>query len=192
MIHFVLFGPPGAGKGTQAKKLVEKYNLIHLSTGDMLRSEIKNHSKLGVEAKRFIDKGELVPDIVVVEIISDILEHHRRSRGVIFDGFPRTLIQADALDKLLEIRDEQLAATVGLEISFEETIKRLAERAKLENRADDQNIAVVTNRLKVYEAETFPLIDFYKAQNKYFPIQGQGSIDEIFTELCKTFDKHLS
>jgi adenylate kinase len=188
MLNIVLFGPPGSGKGTQSEKLIEKYQLVHFSTGDILRGEIKAQSKLGLEAKAFMDKGELVPDSVVIGMISDKLDKNTDAKGFIFDGFPRTTKQAEALDKLLAEKKISISAMLALEVEKDELVKRLLLRGKDSGRADDQNESIIENRIKVYNSETSPLIDYYKAQNKFKGIHGMGSIDDIFGRLALAID----
>ena len=188
MLNLVLFGPPGAGKGTQSKKLLEKYGLVHLSTGDVLRQEIAENTSLGAEAKAFMEKGELVPDRVIIGMVDSIIEKNKDANGFIFDGFPRTTPQAEALDNLLNSKGTPITAMIALEVEHDELVKRLLERGKISGRSDDQNIDTIENRIKVYNNETTPLIEYYKGQNKFFGVQGMGSIDEIFERLCQLID----
>ncbi len=184
MLNIVLFGPPGAGKGTQSEKLIEKFQLIHLSTGDLLRSEIAQQADLGRQAKLLMDKGELVPDAVVIGMIRSKLEHNQQAKGFIFDGFPRTAAQAEALDQLLAEKNTAINCMLALEVDNEELTKRLLLRGKDSGRADDQNEEIIRNRIKEYNNKTAPLKDFYSAQNKFHAVNGIGSIDEIFNALC--------
>jgi len=184
MLNIVLFGPPGAGKGTQSEKLIEKFHLIHLSTGDLLRSEITQQTELGIQAKLLMDKGELVPDAVVIGMIRSKLEHNQKANGFIFDGFPRTSAQAEALDNLLSEKNTNISCMLALEVDNEELTKRLLLRGKDSGRADDQNEEIIRNRIKEYNNKTAPLKDFYSGQNKYHAVNGIGSIDEIFDSLC--------
>ena len=184
MLNIVLFGPPGAGKGTQSEKLIEKFQLIHLSTGDLLRSEIAQQTELGMQAKLLMDKGELVPDTVVIGMIRSKLEHNQQAKGFIFDGFPRTAAQAEALDNLLSEKNTNISCMLALEVDNEELTKRLLLRGKDSGRADDQNEDIIRNRIKEYNNKTAPLKDFYSAQNKFHAVNGIGSIDEIFNALC--------
>lgn len=188
MLNIVLFGPPGAGKGTQAEKILDKYKLVHLSTGDILRGELKNQTELGMEAKKYMDKGELVPDEVVIGMIDAKLEKNKDANGFIFDGFPRTTPQAIALDKLLEEKGTPISAMLALEVEHDELVKRLLNRGKDSGRADDQDTGIIENRIKVYHSETAPLIDYYSKQNKFISIMGMGSIDDIFERLCVAVD----
>lgn len=184
MLNIVLFGPPGAGKGTQSEKLIEKYQLIHLSTGDLLRSEIAQQTELGTQAKLLMDKGELVPDAVVIGMIRSKLDHNQQAKGFIFDGFPRTAAQAEALDNLLSEKNTNISCMLALEVDNEELTKRLLLRGKDSGRADDQNEEIIRNRIKEYNNKTAPLKDFYSAQNKFHAVNGIGSIEEIFNALC--------
>ena len=184
MLNIVLFGPPGAGKGTQSEKLIEKFQLIHLSTGDLLRSEIAQQTELGMQAKLLMDKGELVPDAVVIGMIRSKLEQNQEANGFIFDGFPRTAAQAEALDNLLSEKNTIINCMLALEVDNEELTKRLLLRGKDSGRADDQNEEIIRNRIKEYNNKTAPLKDFYSAQNKFHAVNGIGSIDEIFNALC--------
>lgn len=189
MLNLVLFGPPGAGKGTQSEKIIEKYQLVHLSTGDILRAELKNETKLGIEAKKFMDKGELVPDDVVIGMIDKKLDENKDANGFIFDGFPRTEAQAQALDELLKQKGTEITAMIALEVEQEELEKRLLNRAKTSGRVDDQNIDIIRNRIDVYHKETAPVMDYYKFQNKFISVKGMGTIDEIFGRLSKAIDE---
>lgn len=189
MLNLVLFGPPGAGKGTQAEFLIKSYGLIHISTGDILRSELKNETELGKEAKTYMDKGELVPDDVVIGMIKNKLEASTTANGFIFDGFPRTVAQAKALDNLLVKRGTPISAMLSLEVEKQELIDRLLSRGKISGRADDQDQSVIENRINVYNEKTMPLIEYYKSQGKHFGINGMGTIEEIADRLKKVVDK---
>ena len=188
MLNLVLFGPPGAGKGTQSEKLLEKYGLIHLSTGDILRGEIKAGTELGVKAKSLIEAGNLVPDAVVIGMIGNKISENIEGNGFIFDGFPRTQAQAEALDKLLEKKGTGVSVMLSLEVKETELVNRLLERGKISGRADDATEETIKNRIGVYNKETSVLIDFYSAQKKQIGIQGIGKIDEIFGKLCTAID----
>jgi len=189
MLNLVLFGPPGAGKGTQAENLINKYKLVHLSTGDILRNEIKNETELGIRASEYMNKGELVPDEVVIGMIDSKISQNKSANGFIFDGFPRTTNQAKALDNLLEKKGTPITGMLALEVSHDELVKRLLNRGKTSGRADDKDVAVIENRISVYEKETSPLIDYYSARHKFYGIKGIGSIDEIFQALSTTIDE---
>lgn len=188
MLNLVLFGPPGAGKGTQSEKLIEKYGLVHLSTGDILRAERKAGTTLGQEANRYIEKGALVPDEVVIGMIEHHIDKNIGGKGFIFDGFPRTTAQAQALDQLLAKRNTGISIMLGLEVEEEELKKRLLLRGKDSGRADDQDPAIIENRIKVYRDETTPVQGYYAKQNKYRGIHGIGSIEDIFQSLCAAID----
>jgi adenylate kinase len=189
MLNLVLFGPPGAGKGTQAEFLIESFGLDHLSTGDLLRSEITNGTKLGLEAKSFMDKGELVPDQVVIGMIKSKLESNKETKGFIFDGFPRTVDQAKALDDLLNQNGTPISGMLSLEVDKQELIDRLMGRGKISGRADDQDQSIIENRINVYNQKTLPLIEYYKPQGKHFGINGMGSIEDIAGRLKEVIAK---
>jgi adenylate kinase len=184
MLNIVLFGPPGAGKGTQSEKLIAAYHLIHLSTGDLLRSEIAAGTELGMEAKKLMDAGILVPDEVVIGMIRSKLDQNKNANGFIFDGFPRTAAQADALDKLLTEKNTSITMMLALEVNDEELTKRLLLRGQESGRPDDQSEEVIRRRIQEYNNKTAPLRDYYSAQNKYKSVYGIGTIDEIFDALC--------
>lgn len=189
MLNLVLFGPPGAGKGTQSEKLIAKYQLVHLSTGDILRNEIKNQTTLGLEAKKLMDAGILVPDEVVIGMIGNKLEENKSAKGFIFDGFPRTTAQAEALDKLLAGKNTSVTMMLALEVDNEELTKRLLLRGKDSGRADDSDESIIRNRIAEYNNKTAPLKNYYTAQGKFRAVNGIGSIDEIFAALCSLIDK---
>jgi len=190
MLNLVLFGPPGAGKGTQSQLLIEKYGLIHLSTGDLLRSEIANGTELGLEAKKLMDQGILVPDAVVIGMISHKLDANKDAKGFIFDGFPRTVAQAEALDQLLESKNAPISGMIALEVSDEELERRLLLRGKDSGRPDDANPEVIRKRIKEYNDKTAPVAGFYKQQNKFTSINGIGTVDEIFAAICAVIDRY--
>jgi adenylate kinase len=188
MLNLVLFGPPGAGKGTQSNLLIDKYNLIHLSTGDILRGEIKAGTKLGLEAKSLMDRGDLVPDEVVIGMISSKLDNNPDVNGFIFDGFPRTAAQATTLDDLLEKKGTSISAMLSLKVEDEELIRRLLSRGKGSGRADDQDKSIIANRINEYNNKTDPLKDFYASQNKLSEIEGLGGIEDIALKLNTVID----
>ncbi|NJK98502.1 MAG: adenylate kinase [Bacteroidetes bacterium] len=189
MLNIVLFGPPGSGKGTQSTTLIEKYKLVHLSTGDILRGEIAGQTPLGLEAKKKMDKGELVPDEVVIGMIGNKLAANPSANGFIFDGFPRTTAQAEALDNLLKGKGTAITLMLALDVEKDELVKRLLNRGKDSGRADDQNIDVIENRIAVYNKETAVVADYYKKQDKFHLIPGMGDVSEIFSRLCAAIDK---
>ncbi|PHR48810.1 MAG: adenylate kinase [Fluviicola sp.] len=188
MLNLVLFGPPGAGKGTQSQKLIEKYGLIHLSTGDIFRANIGGGTELGKLAKSYIDKGQLVPDEVTINMLNSEVEKHENSKGFIFDGFPRTHPQAKALDKLMQSKDTNISAMIALDVPEDELMGRLKKRALDSGRTDDADPKVIANRIEVYKNETAPVKKYYEAQDKFYAINGLGSIDEITERLFKTVD----
>ena len=188
MLNIVLFGPPGAGKGTQSEKLLEKYGLVHLSTGDILRGEMKAGTALGLKAKSLIEAGNLVPDEVVIGMIGNKISENLDGKGFIFDGFPRTQAQAEALDKLLTDKGSAITVMLSLEVNEDELVTRLLERGKTSGRADDSNVDTIKNRISVYNKETSVLVDFYSAQDKHVGIDGVGTIDGIFGKLTAAID----
>jgi len=184
MVNLILFGPPGSGKGTQAKKLVDKYNFYHISTGDMFRFEIGNNTALGLKAKEYMNAGNLVPDSLVIEMLKKRVIENQDVYGFIFDGFPRTTPQADALDILMNSLGHSVNKLVALDVDDQEIIDRLQERAKKEGRADDANIDTVKNRIKVYKENTTPVFDYYEKFGKSAKVNGIGSLDEVFDRIC--------
>jgi adenylate kinase len=191
MFNLILFGPPGSGKGTQSEKIVERFGLIHLSTGNLLRSEIEAKTPLGMEAKSFMDKGQLVPDEVVIGMIDSSLEQHPDAKGFLFDGFPRTVAQAEALDKLLSLKRTSIARVIALEVIEEELITRLLKRGTTSGRSDDQDVSVISRRLAVYTRETAPVAEYYKNQGKVDMIKGVGTIEEIFDVISATIQREM-
>jgi adenylate kinase len=189
MFNLILFGPPGSGKGTQSEKLIAKYGLKHLSTGDLLRSEISRQTPLGKEAQNFMDKGQLVPDEVVIGMISSALDANPNAKGFLFDGFPRTAAQAEALDRLLELKEAPIVVMLALEVSEAELIKRLLKRGETSGRSDDNNESVIRARITEYHNKTAVVADYYKQFEKVEMVKGEGSVDEIFDRLCKEIDK---
>lgn len=188
MLNIVLFGPPGAGKGTQSERLKEKYELVHLSTGDIFRANIKGETELGKLAKSYIDKGKLVPDEVTIGLLGSELDKHKGANGFIFDGFPRTTAQAEALDSLMTEHATSIHMMLALDVPEEELKQRLLKRAETSGRADDANPEVIQNRIDVYKAETAPVKEFYSAQGKFSKIDGLGSIEDITDRLFSTID----
>lgn len=189
MKNIVLFGPPGAGKGTQATLLKDKYNLVHISTGDVFRYNIKNETELGKLAKSYIDNGDLVPDEVTIDMLKAEVDNNPEARGFIFDGFPRTESQAVSLDEFLGEKNEGINGMVALEVPESLLVERLLNRGKTSGRADDQDVEKIRNRFQEYETKTAVLKDYYQKQNKYFGVDGVGSIDEITARLEKVFDQ---
>jgi len=185
MLNIVLFGPPGAGKGTQSQLLIDQYHLIHLSTGDILRGEIAQGTELGLKAKSIMDRGDLVPDEVVIGMIRSILEKNLNAKGFIFDGFPRTTAQAESLDEMLDELNTSISTMLSLDVDDDELTKRLLERGKSSGRADDANESIIRNRIQEYNNKTAPLKEFYTQQNKLQSIEGVGSIDAINAKLCE-------
>ena len=188
-MNIVLFGGPGSGKGTQSEKLIDKYGLHHISTGEVLRDHIKRETELGKIAKSYIDEGQLIPDELMIQILDDVLEKEAKDKpGVIFDGFPRTIPQAEALHNLLKKRDKELDAVVGLEVPDDELVKRMINRGKMTGRADD-NEETIKKRLKVYHDQTSPLKNHYEKQNKYVAINGNREIEHIFDSIVEALER---
>ena len=179
---------PGSGKGTQSERIVEKYGINHISTGDVLRAEIKNGTELGKTAKGYIDQGQLIPDELMIDILASVFDSFKDSKGVIFDGFPRTIAQAEALKKMLAERGQDVSVMVDLEVPEDELMVRLIKRGKDSGRADD-NEETIKKRLHVYHSQTAPLIDWYKNEKKYQHINGLGTMEGIFAEICEAIDK---
>lgn len=187
MLNIVIFGAPGSGKGTQSEKITEKYGIRHISTGDVLREEIKNGTELGETAKRYIDEGQLLPDELIIDILASVLDSMKGHNGVIFDGFPRTIPQAEALKKLLQDRGQDITAMLDLNVPEEELITRLLKRGQESGRADD-NMETIKKRLDVYKSQTFPLIEYYKKEGKYNHIKGVGALDDIFRDIAAVIE----
>lgn len=188
MLNIVLFGPPGAGKGTQSERLIEKYGLVHLSTGDIFRSNIKEETALGKLAKSYMDAGQLVPDEVTIDMLRSEVVKQNAAKGFIFDGFPRTNSQATALDELLALLQTEISLMLALEVAEDELKTRLLKRAAVSGRPDDADPAVIEKRIAVYKQETAPVKAFYQAQHKFFAIDGIGSIDDITNRLFSAID----
>ena len=188
MLNIVIFGAPGSGKGTQSERIVEKYGINHISTGDVLRAEIKNGTELGKTAKGYIDQGQLIPDELMIDFLGSVFDSFKDSKGVIFDGFPRTIAQAEALKKMLAERGQDVSVMVDLDVPEEELMVRLIKRGKDSGRADD-NEETIKKRLHVYHSQTAPLIDWYKNEKKYQHINGLGTMEGIFAEICEAVDK---
>lgn len=191
MFNLILFGPPGSGKGTQSEKIVERFGLIHLSTGNLLRQEIADKTPLGMEAKNFMDKGQLVPDEVVIGMIDSCLEKHADAKGFLFDGFPRTVAQAEALDKLLALKKTFICKVLALDVDEEELVKRLMKRGETSGRSDDTNEDVIRKRFAVYKKETEPVAEYYKEQRKFQVVKGIGTVEEIFDALSTCIEMQM-
>lgn len=192
MVNLILFGPPGSGKGTQSANIIEKYGLIHLSTGDLLRSEIGDKTPLGMEAQKFMDQGLLVPDEVVIGMISSKLDANPEAAGFIFDGFPRTTAQAEALDKLLALKKTAIHTVLSLEVPEDELIRRLLERGLTSGRSDDASESIVKNRIVEYHNKTAPVADHYAKFGKFRKIKGDGTVEATFELLSKEIDELMS
>ncbi|MFI5124069.1 MAG: adenylate kinase [Chitinophagales bacterium] len=191
MFNLILFGPPGSGKGTQSEKLIAQFGLKHLSTGDILRSEIKNGTALGLEAKNLMDQGKLVPDAVVIGMIRAALDHNPDAKGFLFDGFPRTNAQADALDALLSEKKTSINIVLALQVSKSELVKRLLNRGLTSDRTDDRDESIIGSRIEEYERKTAAVADHYKKFNKVVFIPGEGSVDEIFAKLSREIEERV-
>ena len=188
MLNIVIFGAPGSGKGTQSARIVEKYGINHISTGDVLRAEIKAGTELGKTAKGYIDQGQLLPDALIIDILASTLDSFKESKGVIFDGFPRTIAQAEALKKMLAERGQEVSVMLDLDVPEDELMTRLIKRGQESGRADD-NEETIKKRVVVYHSQTSPLIDWYKNEGKYLLIQGVGTMEGIFAEIGDAIDK---
>jgi adenylate kinase len=191
MFNLILFGPPGSGKGTQSEKIVKKFDLKHLSTGDLLRRELAEKTPLGLEAKSFMDKGQLVPDEVVIGMIDSSLDQNPNAKGFLFDGFPRTVAQAEALDKLLYLKKTEIAKVLALEVSEEELVTRLLKRGETSGRSDDTNEEVIRKRFAVYKKDTAAVAEHYKALGKFEAIKGEGTVEEIFEALSNAIESQM-
>ena len=191
MLNLIIFGAPGSGKGTQSTFLEKEYNLYHISTGDVLREEIKKESATGKIAKEYIEKGHLVPDELIIKILSDVLDGASEYNGVIFDGFPRTVVQAEALTDLLHQKGQEIDLLIDLNVPEEELVERLLNRGKISGRSDDNETAI-RERLKVYHSQTEPVVDYYKAKGKHLPIEGVGEIEEITKRIINGIEGALN
>lgn len=187
MLNIVIFGAPGSGKGTQSERIVEKYGINHISTGDVLRAEIKNGTELGKTAQKYIDQGQLIPDALMIDILASVLDSFQESKGVIFDGFPRTIPQAEALKVMLKERGQDISVMLDLDVPEEELMTRLIKRGQESGRADD-NEETIKKRLVVYNTQTSPLKEFYKGEGKYKHINGLGTLEGIFADICKAVE----
>lgn len=188
MLNIILFGPPGSGKGTQAKKLIEKYQLIHISTGDLFRYEMGNDTPLGQKAKSYMSKGELVPDEVTIGMLQNKVNMHPEAKGFIFDGFPRNINQSEALDKFLLSKNTSVTGLIALDVDDEEIVQRILKRGESSGRSDDNDVEIIRNRIEVYNNETSPVFQYYEKLNKSTKVPGIGTIDEIFDRLCEAVD----
>ena len=191
MLNLVLFGAPGSGKGTQSAKLIDRYGLYHISTGEVLRDHIARKTPLGITAEKYITKGHLIPDELIIELLENVIDEQAQdAKGIVFDGFPRTIAQAEALEKILADRGSKLEAVVGLEVEEEELIDRLLKRGQETGRADD-NMETIKNRLDVYQNQTHPLKEYYSAKGQYLPIKGTGTVEEIFHTIVDGIEEKL-
>ncbi len=188
MLNLILFGPPGSGKGTQAQLLVDKYEIIHISTGDLFRYEMGNNTPLGEKAKEYMSKGELVPDEVTIGMLQNKVNKHPEAKGFIFDGFPRNIHQSEALDQFLESKGTEVSGLIALDVDDEEIVKRILNRGKTSGRSDDNDESIIRNRISVYKSETAPVYDYYSKQDKSHMVHGIGTIEEIFDRLVATID----
>lgn len=191
MVNFLIFGPPGSGKGTQSVRLAEKYNLIHLSTGDMLRAEISAGTELGKKMSSIMSKGELVPDEVVIEMIAQKIDNSKGHAGFLFDGFPRTVAQTESLEKMLNERGMKIDSLLVLDVDHDELVKRLILRADVSGRPDDKDPSVIENRIDVYREKTEPIIEYCRNKGIYEPVNGVGTIDNIFDRLSEKIEKYI-
>lgn len=191
MLNIILFGPPGSGKGTQSTMIVEKYNLKHLSTGDILRREIKNETELGLLAESYISKGRLVPDDVIIDILLQTIDSDTKSyKGIILDGFPRTLVQAEALEEMLKTRSEDISVLIEIQVDEDLLLKRLLARSEVSGRSDD-NLETIHKRFEIYRSQSLPACDYYKKLNKYVAVNGVGTVDEVFNRISAVIDSHI-
>jgi adenylate kinase len=192
MRNIVLFGPPGAGKGTQGEKVIEKYHLKHLSTGELLRHHMCEGTHLGQMAKDYIDRGNLVPDEVVIDMVEEKIKENSETKGFLFDGFPRTVAQAEKLDQLLVKNDTKIDCMIALHVREDILRKRIRLRGKTSGRSDDQDDRMINNRIEVYKNETLPVAEYYKGKGKYYEVNGMGNVDAIFADIEKVIEKHTT
>ncbi|MFH0867323.1 MAG: adenylate kinase [Bacteroidota bacterium] len=190
MLNLILFGPPGAGKGTHSLQLVEKYELVHISTGDIFRSEISNKTELGMKAKSYMDNGQLVPDEIVLDMLFSVMNRVENAKGFVFDGFPRTIVQAEKFDEMLNARCMPVSLVISLDVNDEELVKRLVKRGLESGRSDDTE-EVIRQRLDVYNKQTKPLLDYYHKKNLLRSVHGIGTIDDIFISVCEVVEKNI-
>ncbi len=188
MLNILIFGPPGCGKGTQSEFLVNQYKLKHLSTGDIFRENIKNQTNLGIEAKKYMDQGKLVPDFITIDMLGEKMYNKNNFSGFLFDGFPRTEKQAKSLDDLLSKMNQEISMMICIDVPEDELVKRLLKRGKISNRADDQNKEIIFNRIKVYKEQTEVLKEYYQKQNKFFHIDGVSKIDDVKQKIFSLID----
>lgn len=188
MLNIILFGPPGSGKGTQAALLIEKYSLLHISTGDLFRYEMGNNTELGLKAKAFMSQGQLVPDEITIGMLKNKVNVHPEAKGIIFDGFPRNIVQSEALDAFLKEKGTEVSVLLSLDVPDDEIVARILNRGKTSGRPDDNDEAVIRKRIDIYKSETSPVFEYYEKSGKSKLIKGVGSIDEIFSALCKAID----
>ena len=191
MVNIILFGAPGCGKGTQAARLAEHYDLYHISTGEVIRSEIARGTELGKSMQNYIEAGQLAPDSIVIGMIRNYMKEHKDAAGNIFDGFPRTTLQAEAFDKILAERDLKVDVMIFMEVPTEELVQRILLRGKSSGRADDANEEVIRNRIQIYNEQTAVVADYYSAQGKYEAVNGVGTLDEVFNRICAVIEKYL-
>ena len=187
MFNLIIFGPPGAGKGTQSKNIARKYGFIHISTGDILRAEIRSKSELGLRVRQFMDKGELVPDEVLVDVLKDIMEREKGVNGFVWDGFPRTLVQAEAFDRVLESKGRKVNLVLSLEVELHELVRRMVNRGHEDRRSDDTE-DIILQRQRIYRDMTQPLIAFYREQGKFVSVSGIQPIEKVFADICRNID----
>lgn len=192
MTNIVLFGPPGAGKGTQSEKIIDKYGFVHIATGDLFREHLRQETELGQKARHYMDNGLLVPDELVIEMVEQKMDENKDAVGFIFDGFPRTVLQAEALDDMLEKHQTKIDATIFLEVDEEELKKRIQLRSKTSGRTDDQDMEKINKRIEVYNKETLPVAGYYEKQGKVHYIKGIGTIDQIFSDICAVIDSKIN